>query len=443
VDTLPLPPRPSLEQYEKRAKDLVKAARSEDPSATRLWVTEWVGALAGSKGVTITPFVQGSFTRAVEAIERDVRAKLAASDAPGTPFTLADAQLLIARAHAFESWADFIHHVERLSGGDAGGQEFETAVDAVVGGELPALEALVRRHPALIGARSARTHRATLLHYVAANGVEDFRQRTPPNAVAIAKLLLEAGAEVDALANTYGGGTAQTTMNLLVSSTHPARAGLQVPLAETLLDFGAAINGLDDDGSPLMTALAFGYIETAEALARRGARVDHILPAAALGRVDLVRAFVADGGGARSSLVAPDWLGLSSDPKAHMALAFVWACAFGRTAVVELLLDDGVDVAAKDSGGMTGLHWAAANGHLDIVTLLLARGAPLEARNAHGGTVLGSTLYFAGCYPDDIEYYLAAIETLLAAGAEVGAVGYPRGIPRIDEVLARHGASAG
>jgi len=31
METLPLPPSPSLEQYQKRAKDLVKAAKSEKP----------------------------------------------------------------------------------------------------------------------------------------------------------------------------------------------------------------------------------------------------------------------------------------------------------------------------------------------------------------------------------------------------------------------------
>jgi len=45
--------------------------------------------------------------------------------------------------------------------------------------------------------------------------------------VAVARFLLEAGAEVDALGNTYGGDKHQTTMNLLVSSTHPAEAGLK------------------------------------------------------------------------------------------------------------------------------------------------------------------------------------------------------------------------
>ena len=115
-------------------------------------------------------------------------------------------------------------------------------------GDLAVLEFALRRNPALIGARSSRiccfdppVHRATLLHYVAANGVEAYRQRTPPNAVEIARALLEAGAEPDAFADMYGAQC--TTMSMLVSSGHPAKAGLQVPLVELLLDYGAAIDG--------------------------------------------------------------------------------------------------------------------------------------------------------------------------------------------------------
>jgi ankyrin repeat protein len=220
----------------------------------------------------------------------------------------------------------------------------------------------------------------TLLHYVAANGVEDFRQLTPPNAVAIARLLLEAGAEVDAVANTYGGGKAQTTMNLLVSSVHPAATGSQPALVETLLDFGAAIEGLDDDGSPLMTALAFGYVDAAEALLRRGARIDNVVSAAALGRVELVRAMLAGDGGIRPSLVGLDWLGLSSGADSHLDRALVWACAYGRSSVVELLLEHGVDPSAQDGHGRTGLEWAAANGHTEVVELFWRHGARLRSR---------------------------------------------------------------
>src|SRR5947209_3730728 len=62
-------------------------------------------------------------------------------------------------------------------------------------------------------------------------------------------------AEVDALADMYDAKC--TTMSMLVSSSHPAEAGLQAVLAEMLLDYGAAF----DDGpgtnwqSPIMTAL--------------------------------------------------------------------------------------------------------------------------------------------------------------------------------------------
>src|SRR5207249_10703266 len=125
----------------------------------------------------------------------------------------------------------------------------------------------------------------SLLHYVAANGVEGGRQKTPTNAVEIAKILLEAGAEVDALADMYD--VKCTTMSMLVSSCHPAKAGVQVALAETLLDYGAASKGPGSAWqSGLLTALTFGYVETAEALAKRGAPLADIAAVAGLGRLE-------------------------------------------------------------------------------------------------------------------------------------------------------------
>src|SRR5580658_5402411 len=162
---------------------------------------------------------------------------------------------------------------------------FEAAVEALIAGDLDILRPLLREYPELVHARSARPHRATLLHYIAANGVEEERQKTPLNAVEIARTLLDAGAEVDALADMYDGQYA--TLSMLVSSCHPAKAGLQIALAETLLDFGASIEGTEDGPwrSPLMTALAFGYGDTAEALAQRGASTDSLPAAAGLGRL--------------------------------------------------------------------------------------------------------------------------------------------------------------
>ena len=247
---------------------------------------------------------------------------------------------------------------------------FEPAVEAVISGDLEALRSALRDDPALVRARSERPHHATLLHYVAANGVEDERQKTPPNAVEIARTLLDAGAEVDALADTYAGGADQTTMNLLVSSIHPYRAGLQEMLVETLLDHGAAIEGLPGNThTPLMLAIAFHYPGAAETLARRGARVETLTAAAALGRLDQVRA-LAD---------APD-----------IERAFIFAAAFGRREVVDFLAGR-VDLAAKDDEGMTALHWAAWYGQLAVVDRLIELGAPLDAINNYGGDVLGST----------------------------------------------------
>ena len=445
MDTLALPPRPDLEQYKRRAKELVRACRSSDPDAVRTWAAEWLDTLVRLHGVDMTPFVRHSYDRAVAQIEAEVRERLA-TPAGADSCTLVDAQRLIARAHGFASWPKFAKHVEGLRT-HAPDSEFERAVDAVVRGDLSTLASLLRTNPSLIRERSAREHRATLLHYVAANGVEDFRQVTPPNAVDVARMLLEAGAEVDALAETYGGSSAQTTMNLLVSSAHPAAAGLQSALVEILLDFGAAIDGVDGDGSPLMTALAFGYLDAATTLVRRGAAVNQVITAAAMGREDLVDAFVAEGGTLRPGvpLVSPRWPRLPNDPKAHVTKAFLWAATFGRSGVVKLLLERGVDPAVMDEDRMTALHCAAGAGHLDVVELLLEHDPPLEVQNVWGGTVLDSTLYFAFEAPAKGVDYVPVVEALLEGGANVAVVNsyFPTGNARIDAVLRRHGATGG
>lgn len=442
MDTLPLPPRPSLEQYRKRAKGLVAAAESSEPDAVRAWASDWLESLVRALDVTIIPFVRASIDRAITHIEARVRDKRAPG--PARAFTLADAHFLIAQAHGFENWAAFTRHVEVLSGERAPGDDFEVAADAVVSGDLATLESLVRQHPGLIRAHSSRVHGATLLHYVAANGVEDFRQKTPANAVAVARFLLDAGAEVDAIANTYSGDWWQTTMNLLVSSAHPAGAGVQPALVEVLLDFEAAVNGLQDDESPLMTALDFGYIDAAEVLVKRGARVDNVVAAAAMGRADLVENFVIDKNTLKPAvpLIAPHWRKLPNEANVHIELAFVWACKFARTAVAALLLDMGVDPAAKDGYKMTALHWAAANGCAELMRKLLKRGATLEAKNVWEGTVLDSTVHFAIHQPVKGVNYPAVMEMLIGAGADVNAA-YPSGNELVDELLRRHGAGGG
>ena len=103
---------------------------------------------------------------------------------------------------------------------------FSQAVEGIATGDEHRLRALLQTHPGLIHDRAPFAHRATLLHYVAANGVEV--QRSPANSATIARILLEAGAEADAVAPIYG--RSDTTLCLTITSVHPYLAGVQASL---------------------------------------------------------------------------------------------------------------------------------------------------------------------------------------------------------------------
>jgi hypothetical protein len=120
------------------------------------------------------------------------------SAVPGAALVLGDARLMVARHHAFESW-EHLHAFTVAIRSEGSVARFERAVDAVVSGDAPLLRNVLDEHDDLVRARSTRRHHATLLHYVAANGVEGMRQKTPANAVEIAEMLLAAGAGLLAL----------------------------------------------------------------------------------------------------------------------------------------------------------------------------------------------------------------------------------------------------
>jgi hypothetical protein len=138
-------------------------------------------------------------------------------------------------------------------------------------------------------------------------------------------------------------------------------------------------------------------------------------------------------------LTSTGW-GYPASRRHTLERALVWACAYGRNDVVRFLLARGVDPAATDTNGMTGLHWAAAKAHPEIVTMLIRRGAPLETKNRWGGTVLDAALHFALQHPAHWPDYAAVLRALLVAGADVTAVTYPTGNAAVDDLLHRHGA---
>jgi ankyrin repeat protein len=289
-----------------------------------------------------------------------------------------DARLVVAREHAFDTWDELATFTDRVAHGGVVAR-FEQAAEWVVDGDLAALDAALRDDPMLVRARSVRTHHATLLHYVAANGVEGARQRTPQNVVEIAAALLDAGADPNALAEMYGGRC--TTLAMLVSSTPPHEAGVQTALAELLVSRGAAI---EHEGSrwnsAVLTALTFGFGGTARMLATHARPASDLAVAAGLGLLgDCARL-----------------LPTADDASRQAALAL--AAMHGHARVVRLLLDTGTDPDRFNPDGFhahsTPLHQAVWSDRLDVVRLLAERGARLDLRDRlHDGTPLDWALH--------------------------------------------------
>jgi hypothetical protein len=283
----------------------------------------------------------------------------------GAPLGLEAAQAAIARWHLFPGWP----------AGEAAeapvDPHFEAACDAVVDGDVASLRGLLEREPELAQARSPYPHHQTLLQHVSANGIEASRQwQCPVSAVEAAELLLDAGADPDATCDCYGGGL--TAMTLLVTSCHPAKAGVQADLVEVLCHRGAKPNGPADDGAPLWWALAFGYTAAADRLVRCGARVDNLLLAAAVGDLEAVKGYF-DGRGALRVDRVQSW-GRSVAPARKLDLdhlleyALIYAAAHGRREVVELLLTKSPDLSVKDPMWKnTALDAARWSGHAELI----------------------------------------------------------------------------
>jgi len=431
-DALPLPPRPHLDHYRKLARDLQRACKSTAAGAVRAWATRWVTTLRRLQDAELASDVRWRDADGEgDRIERRWHAFRKRNERRSRCL-LVDAQFFIARAHGFANWPTFAAHIETLARPDSPVSNFEAAVDAIVAGDAAALRTQLRAHPELATARSTRDHRSTLLHYVSANGVEDFRQQTPANIVEIARILLRAGADVNATSEAYGGGS--TALGLAATSVHPQQAGVQIALLDALLENGAKIEqgAATDDGFAVTSCLANGQPEAARHLAGRGA-VLNLEGAAGLGRLDVVATFFDEHGA-----LVPDATG------EQLTRALLNACGYRHIEVVRFLLEKGVDPNARNRGGETALHWASFGPDPEIATLLLQHGAALDARDeGFHGTPLDWTL-FAWAKADgparERGYELAAL--LVQAGATVHipwleprAAEHARTDPRMQEIL--------
>ena len=407
-DALPLPPRPSLEQYRTLAKDLVKACQSGSIAA---WADRWMASL-------LTSWERKSVDRAATEVEEFAVKTLTRAE---RRCVLADAQFVLARSHGFVSWPAFATHLDALAHSDTQTAAFEAAAEAIVRGDEETLQRLLREHPGLIRAQSTREHRATLLHYVSANGVEGYRQKSPRNAARMTELLLTAGADVEAEADVYGGGC--TALGLVATSSPPRDAGVQIPVIQVLLDHGAQVehpNLAGNNHGAVFACLANGCPEAARYLAEHGAQLD-IVGAAGIGRGDVVEKLFD-----------------ATDP-ATRERALRYAAGFGQLEVTRFLLDRGVPVDAHSGDGETALFYAILGDHLEVVRVLLERGAQPGVRTRYG--VVGQAPIWRAGHGGNPDRCAEIIEALMAAGAEAPER-HPPINEKIDALLSRYGSLA-
>jgi uncharacterized protein len=202
---------------------------------------------------------------------------------------------------------------------------------AIKGGNIPALERLLATRPGLaaehITGRKGGT--STPLHFVT-----DWPGYFP-SGPAIVRILIEAGADPNALTSP---GKPETPLHYAASSD-------DADVAEALIDGGADLEIPGGSiGTPLDNAVGYGCWHVARLLVARGARVDKLWHAAALGLLPRVEEL------------------LTGEPPAdELNEAFWQACHGGQRRAAELLLSRGADPNwTPDYSDQTPMQVAAA-----------------------------------------------------------------------------------
>lgn len=309
-----LPARPDLEQLRHQAKDLLRGARDGES----------------------VPLEQ------IHAV----------SDA----LTLASAQLALARAYGFTSWAKLKREVERR----------EILDDR----DLGRLRALLEEEPA--SATTAMEHwcdhpkGASPLGYTAMMRYDTSRGawRELPGTGAIVRALIDAGAPVD-------GGPGDLETPLITAASYG-----DAKVARVLIEAGADIEARASEtaggvpgGTALLHAAVFGMTDVVDVLVAAGAEVHGVEEAAAAGDV-------------------AGWLDPETPLDARIR-ALVMAADHERLEVIDALISAGTPVdAVDDAFGGHPLRTAAANGRPRSVHRLLARGADPNLRDERGRTPL-------------------------------------------------------
>jgi len=222
---------------------------------------------------------------------------------------------------------------------------------AIRGGDIPAVERLLARHPGLERVRvtGRRGGWRNPLHMVT-----DWPGFFP-NGPEIVRILVAAGADPD----EHGAEPRSET------PLHWAASSDDVEVAEALIDAGADIHGPEGSiGTPLANAVGYGCWQVARLLVARGARVEELWHAAALGdRGRLGELLNADPAPAQEQIDSAFW---------H-------ACRGGHVRIAATLLERGADInfPLEEGGGETPIQAVADVGtrHQAMLTWLREHGA--------------------------------------------------------------------
>ncbi|MDX6289952.1 MAG: uncharacterized protein QOH42_1751 [Blastocatellia bacterium] len=256
---------------------------------------------------------------------------------------------------------------------------FHPAIAAIKSGDIDALRSLLSKDPGLTTARSSTSH-PTLLQCLALDAL------LVPNQIEMARLLVDAGAEIN------GPMVAAASIN-------------NAAIAALLLDCGAAIDGAGS-WSPLEEAMYWNNREVIDLLLARGATIHNLRLAAGLGRIDLIESFFGTDGSLQPEAGRIDWpfgevdksnlagpikaeleakvAQWSNDPQDIIDNAFVYACMHNQIDAARLLLQKGARIDAIPPGfdySGTGLHYAAINGHQPTVEFLIEEGATVNIKD--------------------------------------------------------------
>lgn len=175
---------------------------------------------------------------------------------------------------------------------------------------------------------------------------------------------------------TRADGEGNTPLHHAARSTDPAVAAL-------LLDAGAAIDALNRDGvSPLGMACAAGNWRLAKFLIERGAKAE---PSGGQPALLLAAGFEDEAAGVQLLLRHKGRV----DSRGHGGrTALLQACQAGNGEVVAALLAAGADVGVADAQGITPLLEASRSGRVELLPLLLAARPDPQAVDAQGRNAL-------------------------------------------------------